>query len=152
MTHEATEFGGPIGCLATTISLPLLTYILATTVTKPKLSSKFFLSFDVDDYSYDGGDLWGDVRGSLLLIMGWIFCLVLCERLIPGKNVKGTKINVNNPASSPGKTRSAVKTFQLNYKINGLASFVVVSLILILGEMKGLVQLSSLSDNFVPLR
>lgn len=96
------EFGGPIGAFGTVVSLPFVIYGLffLCNTSGDCLSIYPFHIPALPDFSKV--EFWN--TQSFLITISWIVWLIILERFLPGKTVKGVKL-------ANGE--------QLEYKING---------------------------------
>jgi delta14-sterol reductase len=125
------EFGGPIGALATTLSLPFVIMLLAYWSDVGSVDLDF-----VSDFTSSSLPFWETVKQSTVLcpscantelllkctasIIGWFLFQVLLERFLPCELVQGP------PVKGDPKNR-------LTYRINGHLAFWVTLLLVQLG-------------------
>lgn len=110
------EFGGPIGALFVTLSVPFFTYWLSLACTPssgcPPWPLNAFASFHRDGFAaiIGGKDWWNGLWSgeAALVYLGWYaFCLV-CWAVLPGKMVEGVVLRNGE---------------RIKYPMNGSSSF-----------------------------
>jgi len=119
------EFGGPVGALATTLSLPVVVLLLDYW---SDIGGVNFKIADMREYflpNHDGTS-W---LNCLLALIGWFVLQILLERLLPCELVQGMPVTV--PANT--KTETTTTTKRLTYRINGHLAFWITWLLFVMG-------------------
>ncbi len=127
----ADHFGGPIGALALTLLLPIVTYYLSSAIVHHEGS--LWLPRSLDDLVRM---VPAPTGRAIAIFAGWLGLQVVLGLICPGKVVTGAQL--------PSGER-------LQYKLNGLSSFIVSSALLVALLASGTFRASSVLAELGPL-
>ena len=107
--HVEYEFGGPVGSFFTTISLPLVIFLLYVLCNdKYCLPLSALYSFDLQTGNFSFLEFLYQIEfwnlNAFLATLGWLLFQALLQIVLPGSYAKGVKLDDGS---------------QLSYKING---------------------------------
>jgi len=140
-TFNDYEFGGPIGALAITIILPIVTLALVHFASVGGIDLKFFsspFSSSSNRQVMKENSSAGTITVILYCMVGclaWFLLQVLLERILPCEMVQGALLplprhqNISNSKKDDDSVKEKNTTKRLTYRINGHLAFWVTLLL-----------------------
>jgi len=126
------EFGGPFGALSTMVSLPIVIYFLYFLCTGSDNCFSIF-PFDFPSFpDFSNIEFWN--TNAFLSCILWIVWLIVLQFILPGKIVKGVKLEDGT---------------QLEYKINGFLSFILSIIVIITCQYFHIINLGFIYNHYI---